>query len=539
MSATKDNEVLNNDEDHWWSQISMSQLFTPQDPLPAPKPPDEQEQKLSTKQRKKKSRGNRAEQHFRRRLNRRNLDEASKASLIQARMKRQEQNVNKNNIETNQMEDDLQVTEVPLNDIDHDVNSKKRKRNTSTNIQNHLSQSFSQLSISQGCQKKTKNNIQSEAVPLNTVQEKNDQSKALTKSFMSTYLPQYLTVSDRKFKEILSKSIHDGHKIYEWLDTDEKLKLTRQLAHSVNLIYYLKLQQQLWQDYYDLGIKDGVWAPRISKVKAKEHNTCLSYGRSEKFVEQRQKTIQHQLNRTENELQQHLHHLAEWTDKAKPSIDSIFLSTAIERMVKNAQHRLNVEFQHKRIMLKLDVDDHHLITSVYDLETTEEQIELIKIYWQAIADEQKALEEMEVLRKRASLKRLPKSLDNLVDQSADNIQTMLSRSILNKDRRASMASRCSKTITQYKGDLMEIAITIAYDTARGHAQLAFDTKNKLRLLDRNASQSTMELIIKAMEIRAENMKKRAQELLQYKLMSFFELAPVVINDEANVSTGAI
>ncbi|CAF5229240.1 unnamed protein product, partial [Rotaria magnacalcarata] len=110
MSATKDNEVLNNDEDHWWSQISMSQLFTPQDPLPAPKPPDEQEQKLSTKQRKKKSRGNRAEQHFRRRLNRRNLDDASKASLIQARMKRQEQNVNKNNIETNQMEDDLQVT---------------------------------------------------------------------------------------------------------------------------------------------------------------------------------------------------------------------------------------------------------------------------------------------------------------------------------------------------------------------------------------------------------------------------------------------
>ncbi|CAF4546712.1 unnamed protein product, partial [Rotaria magnacalcarata] len=71
--------------------------------------------------------------------------------------------------------------------------------------------------------------------------------------------------SDRKFKEILSKSIHDGHKIYEWLDTDEKLKLTRQLAHSVKLIYYLKLQQQLWQDYYDLGIKDGVWAPRISK----------------------------------------------------------------------------------------------------------------------------------------------------------------------------------------------------------------------------------------------------------------------------------
>ncbi|CAF5090016.1 unnamed protein product, partial [Rotaria sp. Silwood1] len=103
---------------------------------------------------------------------------------------------------------------------------------------------------------------------------------------------------------------------------------------------------------------------------------------------------------------------------------------------------------------------------------------------------------------------------------------MLSRPILNKDRRASMASRYSKTITQYKFDMMAMTIAIAQDTARGHAQLAVDTKNKLRLLDGDQIRSSTELLINSMETRAENMKKRAQELLQYKLMSFFRAGSV-------------
>ncbi|CAF4838000.1 unnamed protein product, partial [Rotaria sp. Silwood1] len=41
---------------------------------------------------------------------------------------------------------------------------------------------------------------------------------------------------------------------------------------------------------------------------------------------------------------------------------------------------------------------------------------------------------------------------------------MLSRSMLHKDWRASMASRCSKTMTQLKFDLMAMPIGIAQDT---------------------------------------------------------------------------
>ncbi|CAF3954955.1 unnamed protein product [Rotaria sp. Silwood1] len=116
---------------------------------------------------------------------------------------------------------------------------------------------------------------------------------------------------------------------------------------------------------------------------------------------------------------------------------------------------------------------------------------------------------------------------------------MLSRSILNNDLRASMTSRCSKTITQYKFDVMAMTVAISQDTTRGHTQLADDTKNKLRLLDDDKIRSSTELLINAMETRAENIKKRAQELLQHKLMSFFELAPAVDNNKGNVSARAI
>ncbi|CAF4191590.1 unnamed protein product, partial [Rotaria sordida] len=106
---------------------------------------------------------------------------------------------------------------------------------------------------------------------------------------------------------------------------------------------------------------------------------------------------------------------------------------------------------------------------------------------------------------------------------------MLSHAIMHKDRRASMASRCSKTITQYKFDLMAMTIAIAQDTARGYAQLAIDTKNKLCQLDNNSLRTSIEQLIQAIEIRGENMKKRAQELFQYKMISFFEQAPAVDN----------
>ncbi|CAF1587109.1 unnamed protein product, partial [Rotaria sordida] len=77
-------------------------------------------------------------------------------------------------------------------------------------------------------------------------------------------------------------AVPDGHKIYEWLDNAEKLKSTRQLAHTINMMYYFKLKQELWKDYFDLSMTEGIWAPRVLKSEAKQHYTCVSYGQGGK-----------------------------------------------------------------------------------------------------------------------------------------------------------------------------------------------------------------------------------------------------------------
>ena len=195
-----------------------------------------------------------------------------------------------------------------------------------------------------------------------------------TLNVSSRTLPDYLRVSDRQFKLMLSKVVADGHQIMQWLDTDDKMKSVRRLTNSVNALCYYKLQQQLWNDYYRIGLESNTWAPRIMKHVAREHNTCVTYGRPAKLITQRRKTIEHQLMRSMSDLQEQLVSLPKWTDDVTPSISSNFLSTAIESLVRKGQHRLRNEFEHKQAMLKWDAQDHQCITAFYALHPNDEQV---------------------------------------------------------------------------------------------------------------------------------------------------------------------
>ncbi|CAF1535461.1 unnamed protein product, partial [Rotaria sordida] len=99
-----------------------------------------------------------------------------------------------------------------------------------------------------------------------------------------------------------SNSIEDGDKIVQCLNTNEKLQFVRQMTETTNNLYYFDLQRQLWQDYFDLGIKENKWAPRVSKSFIKQNHTCHIYGFPKHIVEQRLQTITQQFQRTINEL---------------------------------------------------------------------------------------------------------------------------------------------------------------------------------------------------------------------------------------------
>ena len=395
--------------------------------------------------------------------------------------------------------------------------SKKRKRETLDNNVTALNQSFSQLSISRRCSKKV-NNVPAES--------------------NEAPLPHYLSVPDRVFKQLLARAFDEDDTLARWLNTEDKLASTRRLAHLLHLSRCLQLQQRMWQPYFELGQREGVWAPRKSKAIAKKQNTCSTYGRSEALAKQRQKTIEHQIRQTMNELQQHKDQLPQWTDQAQPPIRSTALFQALETLVENGQRRLTAEFAHKQLMLQLDADDHRLIAVVDTFKATVEKIDLVNQYWQRISDRLKAIEEVAIFRQRVSLRRPSRSFDDLVDQSIDDLRTRLSHSLLDKDQRAILVSRCSKTITQYKFDLMTLTIATAEETARANTQLATEAKNRLLLLDGDQPEPDTLLLIQAIEVRGENMEKRAAQLLQYKLTSFFELAPTVVNDDGSVPVGA-
>ncbi|CAM4985057.1 unnamed protein product [Rotaria socialis] len=134
-------------------------------------------------------------------------------------------------------------------------------------------------------------------------------------------------------------------------------------------------------------------------------------------------------------------------------MNSNTLYVAIEELVNKSQKYLREEFKYKEMMLKFDVNDHRLITKVYNLKPNEKQIAWMKEYWKQTAAELQALEEVEILRKRTSLQRLSPSFDNHVNQSIVPLQTMLSRSIINNEQRAILSSRCSKTAIQYNSDV--------------------------------------------------------------------------------------
>jgi hypothetical protein len=205
--------------------------------------------------------------------------------------------------------------------------------------------------------------------------QKKQQNTEQPVNCLRKYVPRYLSIPDKVFKEMLSSTIKDGDKIAQSLNTNEKLQFVRQITEVTNNLQYLNLQRQLWQDYYDIGMKQGgIWAPQLSKFDAKQHHTCRTYGFPKHIIETRQKTIEHQIQRTINELQQCLIKLEHNTQQWQPSVNPNMVSNAINECVKNGQQRLRQEFDYKRKMLELDSNDHHFIKQFYDLRPNEEQV---------------------------------------------------------------------------------------------------------------------------------------------------------------------
>ena len=148
---------------------------------------------------------------------------------------------------------------------------------------------------------------------------------------------------------------------------------------------------------------------------------------------------------------------------------------------------------------------------------------MTKKAWQIVANELRTTEEIEKLRQRIFLRRIPSKINKMIDQSIDHVQVMLTNSVIDKDQCAGLKSTCSKAITQHKLDLMSISLNILESTRRGHRQQLADIKKKL-------SQCCNASLMEAIENHEQTMRKRHEKFLEYTLKTFFDEAPTASNE---------
>ena len=120
------------------------------------------------------------------------------------------------------------------------------------------------------------------------------------------------------------------------------------------------------------------------------------------------------------------------------------------------------------------------------------------------------------------MRRLPHPIDHTINQTVNPIETLLSDPCLDKDRRACLISECSKTMTQYKFDLMTIHLNVLQTIQSVHQQSLGNLRSEL------LNMSTNDTLRKAIEHRENTMRLRHETYLKHQLNTFFDEAPTVV-----------
>ena len=401
--------------------------------------------------------------------------------------------------------------------------TRSRSRSTST-----ISKSLSQLSIAQGNPKKKKT-ITTTTTTTNNNKQSNKKNNERSSKSAEDYQPHYLKVPDRILKQLLSDTIENGHLTVQCLDTKEKLDIIRQMVEMKNNFDFKELQRQLWNEYHTLSEKDPHWELSIKKGYARQHHTCRMYRPKKSFIQQRQTNITQQIEQIRKQLEEYSSKLKQYGQEWQPSMNVDVLSQAIDQCVKNGQRRLKDAFDYKKQMLTFDWNDNQCLEKFYKLKPNDEQIQIAQEIWQTTANELKAREQLEILRKRISLKRLPTQTDKMVNQLLTDNQTALSNPFLDQKQRASFASRCSKTVIQCKFNLMILQIDELETVVRHHHMKLTALQEKLSKLNKEKSQLYTISFMDAIEERRQAMIQRLIRIREHKLNTFFDEAPTMVD----------
>jgi len=198
---------------------------------------------------------------------------------------------------------------------------------------------------------------------LNVVQPKDKPEKPT-----SAIKPDYLNTSDHIFKKMLSTALEGAENISPLVGTPEKLRYTREYAQLVNDLFYLRLKQDFWKDYYKILVDTEIWSMKLSKQYIKDNKLGQVQFVTQKNVEKYRQTTMEQLKQAEIKLNQYKQ------IEFGQSIDLQKLSTIIHAFVRKGQHKLSADFQYKKLLLQYDTKDYYFVQAFYDLKPSTDQV---------------------------------------------------------------------------------------------------------------------------------------------------------------------
>ncbi|CAF2854472.1 unnamed protein product [Rotaria sp. Silwood2] len=533
----------------WYELLSPTQVLTGQQ--------QQQEAHMGEQPiKKKKCRGDRKAQRRRRRLRQKGV-----YSETITRNGDQELNVQQLEQHDQIIEEDLpdkmqvnepsdQIPPTSQNKIHH--NDSKMKKSTKRKRRDRSSQppsttiheSISQLTISPPSPKKQKmtNNEMKQATTNGTSKKKSNKEDNVNNN--SSYVPDYLKVSNRIFKQMLISSLDNAKDIVKRLNSKEKINYIRQYTCLIHRLFYVQLQESQWKYYYDIGMQENIWSGRVSKKWAAMNSMNYTYGRSKTLILQRLKTIQRQLQQASQALQNFGNQpLPACISDMNPPLDFTKLNGIVTAVVRKGQHKLTQQFEHNKKMLMLDSTDHRLVQEVYDLKPSQQQIRCIRNIWKAIENKKQMEEQIQILKHRIHSNCLPPAF-NLLDYSLDRIDKILSRSkqdyMQNNDSKQQtiLNARRLKKVGRFKYDMLELSIAAGEEKIRYYDKLVKKEKTKLinvtnKLKNDNSTSDIFKQLMVSMEAREKHMIERADYISQQRLKSFFDEAPAPQQDIMN------
>ena len=151
--------------------------------------------------------------------------------------------------------------------------------------------------------------------------------------------------------------------------------------------------------------------------------------------------------------------------------------------------------------------------------------------WAATLKQYNAEGQVAMLKHRLFCKSLPRSFDAL-DQALDDLNQHVRQDVIDRNVQTMITSRREKVIGQLKLDMTAIQISTAEAIARGHANVAKKSKEKLLLLllDKalnDTDRTMLDNVINAIQARQENIIQRTQYVTSCKV-SFFDETPTLL-----------